>query len=265
VNNHEAKQILLLYRPTVDREDPDFAEALALTNADLELNTWFKQHCAFQNAARAAFNDIPIPEGLKEQILSERKAHLTLTSRRRALVAACAVVVIAFCGFLTFRTIWPPQPTLDYTFGNFHTNMIAIIIRYPKMDILTNNVKAIRSELANRGQSNLVFTPSVDKIVAMADIAGTGGKAMDWQDKPVAMICLNSGKNADPKKPDLFLFVVDNGSITGPPPGSTPVVTQDTKSPVSGKGIVSGSWTSGNKTYILAGLGDEDFLKQFLN
>jgi len=259
VNNHEAKQILLLYRPAVDREDPDFAEALALTNADLELNTWFKQHCAFQNAARAAFNDIPIPEGLKEQILSERKAHLTLTSRRRALVAACAVVVIAFCGVLSFRTIFPPKPTLDYSFANFHTNMIGVIIRYPVMDIPTNNVQAIRSYLAQHGQSNLVSTPAVDKIVQMPNIAGTGGKAVDWQDKPVAMICLNSGRNADPKKPDLFLFVVDNGSITGPPPGPTPVITQDRK------GIVSGSWTSGNKTYILAGLGDKDFLKQYFN
>jgi len=259
VNSQEAKQILLLYRPAVDREDPDFAEALALTNADLELNTWFKQHCAFQNAARAAFNDIPIPEGLKEQILSERKAHLTLTSRRRALVAACAVVVIAFCGVLSFRTIFPPKPTLDYSFANFHTNMIGVIIRYPVMDIPTNNVQAIRSYLAQHGQSNLVSTPAVDKIVQMPNIAGTGGKKLDWQDKPVAMICLNSGRNADPKKPDLFLFVVDNGSITGPPPGPTPVITQDRK------GIVSGSWTSGNKTYILAGLGDKDFLKQYFN
>jgi hypothetical protein len=57
---------------------------------------------------------------------------------------------------------------------------------------------------------------------------------------------------------------VDNSDIKAPP-GSTPIVTQDTKSPVSGKGIVSGSWTSGGKTYILAGLGDEDFLKQYLN
>lgn len=264
MNSQEAKQILLLYRPTVDHDDPDFAEALALTKADAELNTWFQQHCAFQNAASSAFNGIAVPEGLKEQILSERKAHLTLTSRRRALVAACAVVIIAFCGFLTFRTIWPPQPALDYTFGNFHTNMIGVIVRYPKMDILTNNVNAIRSYLANQGQSNLVSTPDVAKIAAMPNIAGTGGKALDWQDKQVAMICLNSGKNADPKKPDLFLFVVNNSDIKGPP-GPTPVVTQDIKGVVSGKGIVSGSWTSGGKTYILAGLGDEDFLKQYLN
>jgi len=260
VNSLEAKQVLLLYRPAVDRDDPDFTEALALTKADPALNTWFQQHCAFQNAAGSAFNDIPVPEGLKEQILSERKAHLTLTSRRRALVAACAVVVIAFCGVLSFRTIFPPKPTLDYSFANFHTNMIGVIIRYPVMDITTNNVQAIRSYLAQHGQSNLVSTPAVDKIVQTvqtANVAGTGGKVLDWQDKPVAMICLNSGKNANPKKPDLFLFVVDKSAVTGPPLGPTPVFTQVRR------GIVSGSWTSGDKTYILAGLGDEDFLKPY--
>jgi len=66
------------------------------------------------------------------------------------------------------------------------------------------------------------------------------------------------------QKADLFLFVVDNRSLTGPSPGPTPVITQDRKGIVSGS-IVSGSWTSGNKTYILAGLGDEDFLKQYFN
>ena len=258
MNSQEAKQILLLYRPAVDRDDPDFAEAMALAKADPELDNWFQQHCVFQNAASSAFKEIPIPEGLEEQILSERKAHLTLTFRRRALVAACAVVVIAFCGFLTFRSIFSPKPTLDYSFANFHTNMMAKIIRsYPKMDIETNNLQVIRSELANRGQSNLVFTPSVDKIVGKANIAGTGGKALDWQDKPVAMICLNSGKKGAPKMGDLFLFVVDKSAVTGPPLGPTPVFTQVRR------GIVSGSWTSGDKTYILAGLGDEDFLKPY--
>jgi hypothetical protein len=254
VNSQDAKQILLLYRPAVDRDDPDFAEALALTKADPELNTWFQQHCAFQNAASAAFNNIPVPEGFKEQILSERKAHLALTSRRRALVAACAVVVIAFCSFFTFRSIYPPEPPRDYSFANFHSDMIGLILRYPpKMDLLTNDLQALRQNLAEHGQSNLVFTAALDKT------AGTGCKALDWQDKPVAMVCFNSGTNGKPNTPDLFLFIVDKTAVKGPLPGPTPTVTQDRK------GIVSGSWTSGAKTYILAGLGDEDFIKQYFN
>jgi hypothetical protein len=134
--------------------------------------------------------------------------------------------------------------------------MIGKILRYPAMDIVTNNLQTIRSDLANRGQSNLVFTPSVDKIVQMPNIAGTGGKALDWQDKSVAMICLNSGKKGAPKTGDLFLFVVNNSALKGPAPGPTPVVSQ------ARKGIVSGSWTSGTKTYVLGALGSEDFLRE---
>jgi hypothetical protein len=252
VNSHEAKQILLLYRPAIDRDAPEFADAIALTRSDVELNAWFEQHCAFQNAASSAFNGIRIPEGLKEQILSERKAHFTLTSQRRMLVAACAMAVIAFCSVFTFRSIFPPKPSLDYSFGNFQTNMIATIIRYPgRMDLETNDLQALRQNLAEHGQSNLVFTAALNKT------AGTGCKKLDWQDKTVAMVCFNSGKNGNPKKPDLFLFVVDKTAIKGPPEAG-PEVKQVRR------GLVSSSWTSGDKTYVLAGWGNEEFLKPYL-
>jgi hypothetical protein len=161
------------------------------------------------------------------------------------------VFVIAFCSLFTFRTLFPPEPPRDYSFANFHTNMIGLIIRYPPtMDLLTNDLQALRQNLAEHGHSNLVFTAALDKT------AGTGCKALDWEDVKVAMVCLNSGKNGKPTTPDLFLFVVDKTVIKGPP-GTTPVVTQIRR------GIVSGSWTRGDKTYILAGLGDEDFLKPY--
>jgi hypothetical protein len=132
--------------------------------------------------------------------------------------------------------------------------MMAKIIRYPDMDIYTNNLQAIRSDLTKRGRGNLIssFTPALEKV------AGTGGKAVEWHEKPVAMICFNSGKKGVPKTGDLFLFIVDKTAIKNPPTSSTPVFAQFRK------GIVSGSWTSGEKTYVLAALGNEDFLKQYL-
>jgi len=253
VNSQEAKEILMLYRPAVDRDDPDFAEALALAKSDAELSTWFQQHCAFQNAASAAFNNIPVPPGLKEQILSERHAHLTLTTGRKILALASVAVILACVGIFAFNNI-QRGPVRDDSFATYYTNMMAKILRYPDMDIQTNNLQAIRMELAKRGQGNLAsspFTPSLEKV------AGTGGKALEWHDKPVSMICFNSGKNGKPTIPDLFLFIVDNTSIKTPPVSTSPVVAQFRK------GIVSRTWTSGDKTYILAGLGDEEFLKQY--
>lgn len=249
MNSLEAKEILLLYRPSVDGNDPEFSEALALTKSDPELAVWFQQHCAFQDAARSAFNDIPVPEALKEQILSECKAHLTLNSRRRALVGACAIMVIAFVGVITFRSFQAPKP--DTSFASFHSRMIGMILRYPKMDIETNDLQAIRQELAKHGQTpNLAFTAPLDKT------SGTGCATLTWHDKQVSMVCFNSGKNGAPKKPDLFLFVIDKGALKDPPPRD-PKITQVRKS------LVSGSWTSGDKIYVLAALGGEDFLRQY--
>src|SRR5438045_2813900 len=83
MNSQQAKEILGLYRPgTADQQDADFAAALALAKSDATLQGWFEEHCALQAALQAKFRQIPIPEGLKEQILSERKAHINLPSRR---------------------------------------------------------------------------------------------------------------------------------------------------------------------------------------
>lgn len=252
MNSQEAKEILLLYRPAVDREEAEFAEALALARTDPELAAWFQQHCAFQNAAGVAFKQIPVPEGLKEQILSERKSHLTLSSRRGALVAACSLAVIAVASYFTYRTLVPASPPRDYSFNNFRDGMMSKVIRYPKMDLLTNDLQAIRQNLNEHGQNNLVFTQPLNHT------EGTGCATFDWNDKPVAMICFNSGKNGRPKSPDLFLFIADRKSIENPPP-ATPVIAR-----AHGvKNLICGSWTSGDKVYVLGALGDEQFLKQY--
>lgn len=255
MNSQEAKEMLLLFRPAVDHDDPEFAEAVALAKSDPELAEWFQQHCAFQNAAASAFGDIRVPDGLKEQILSERKAHLTLSSRRRALVAVCSLGVIAVAGFFTFRTLVPPSPSRDYSFNNFHDGMMSKIIRYPKMDLYTNDLQAIRQNLAQNGQTNLALAPFT---APLEKTDGTGCASFEWQEKPVAMICFNSGKKGTSKSPDLFLFIADRSSITNPPAGM-PVIAHAHGM----KNLISASWSSGNKVYVLGALGDEAFLKQY--
>jgi hypothetical protein len=112
-------------------------------------------------------------------------------------------------------------------------------------------LQAIRQELAKHGQPNLAITPPLEKT------EGTGCATLDWQDKPVAMICFNSGKNGNPKKPDLFLFIADKSSIKNPPESAVIAHSRAVKK------LVSRSWSSGDKTYVLAAFGDEEFLKQY--
>ena len=72
MNLNEAKTVLLLYRPgTADAEDPQVAEALALAKQSPELARWLAEHTARQASLRGQFRRIPVPAGLKEQILAE--------------------------------------------------------------------------------------------------------------------------------------------------------------------------------------------------
>ena len=73
MTNEQAREILILFRHgQEDADDAEFVEALAVAKEDFELAHWFEEHCALQLAVRAYFRQIPIPEGLKERILSER-------------------------------------------------------------------------------------------------------------------------------------------------------------------------------------------------
>lgn len=252
MNSHQAKEILHLYRPgTRDGDDPEVREALARTQLDSELARWFEQHCALQLALRAKFRQIPVPDGLKQQILSERKAHFSFASRRTAVVAALAFATLLLLAGAASLLI---RPGLDNSFANFRLRMAGSVVRsYPKMDLLTTNLTEIRTYLAaNRGLADYVLPAPLEAT------AGTGCKVLSWHGRPVSMVCFNSGALASPGGADLFLFVIDRSKVRKPPAGNAPQFTRLSPS------LVVASWAQGDKAYVLAGTGDEAFLRRFL-
>lgn len=250
MNKEQAKEILILYRPrTADPQDPEMAEALALTRSDPELARWFEHHCALQAALQAKFRQIPVPEGLKEQILSERKARMATWLRRPMVRLALALAtILLFTGVAVF---WL-QPREDTTFSGFRHRIAQTVLRqYPKMDLVTNDLGQIRQFLAQKGRGDYVLPQGLNRT------ASTGCALLTWQGRPVTMICFNSGKTANPAAPDLFLFVVARPDVPNAP---APGVAQFAQ---TGR-LVTASWTQGDKTYLLGAIGDEDFLRQYL-
>ncbi len=252
MNSHQAKEILTLYRPgTADGDDPEIREALAQTRTDAELADWFEQHCDLQSAIRAKFREIAVPDGLKQQILSERKAHSIFASRRSTVVAALAfagVVVLAGVATLLVR------PRVDDSFANFQLRLAGSAVRsYPKMDLLTTNLTEIQTYLAaNHGLADYALpTP-------LASTPGTGCKVLSWHGRPVSMVCFNSGANPNPQAADLFLFIIERSKVRQPPASEVPQFTRLSPS------LVVAGWTKGDKAYVLAGTGDEAFLRRFL-
>lgn len=247
MNSQQAKEILLLYRPGLN-DDPEMAAALAVAKTDAELERWLGEHMASQEALRAKFRQIPVPEGLKEQILSERQAHTTLSFRRGVLVTASILAVIALSAVLL--SILRPHP--EKSFANFRSRMVGIVARaYPKMDLETNDLNQIRAYLTTRQAPSDYSLPT-----RLQQTTSTGCAVLQWRGKTVSMVCFNSGTGPKAPAPDLFLFVVNRSDVPNAPDSATPQFSQSNR-------VALASWSDQNKTYILAAFGEESALKQY--
>jgi hypothetical protein len=252
VNSEQAKEILTLYRPgTADSSDPDFSVALGQAKRDPELGRWLEQHCAGYERTREKFRQIPVPAGLKEQILSERKIHTTKQVRLKVALAVATFAVAVGLGVLIGTIHLTPRE--DLTFNGFRNRMAKTVSRgdYPVMDLVGADLKQIHGYLAANERGDYALPPTLERTRT------TGCALLKWQNNPVAMICFNSGRNKDPKQPDLFLFIITRAQVPGAPQGKVPQYTQLNQ-------LTTASWSAGDKTYILGTLSGRDLLQTVL-
>lgn len=252
MNSQQAKQILALCRPgTADEADLSFSEALRFCEQDPEVKTWFAAHCAQYAAIRGKFKQVPVPEGLKEQILAERRVHTAPQWRRPAvLIAALAVVAV----LAMLASFWLPQGGgEDLGFTGFLNRMASTARRGYGMELATNNPAEVRAYLARKQ------APADYSLPASLQSAALNGCAItDWQGAKVSMICFYSGRPLPPgQTTDLWLFVADPASVQGAPASTSLTVTR-----VSGASAAS--WTAGGRTYVLVADGNEEFLRKYL-
>jgi hypothetical protein len=242
----EARQILLLHRPGVEESgDPQMAEALAMTRRDPELSRWFEEHCAFQNAMREKFRQMEVPSHLKEEILSrmepERKIVRPAFWLRPAWLATAAAAAVLILGF----GAWWLKPAHPDRFANYESRMVGAVLREYTMDIQTNNLRAVRQHLAAEGAPRDYSIPR-----GLQKLTLTGGGTLHWRGNPVAMVCYDRGD-----KQMLFLFVMDRSAVKDAPPEAPETATV--------LGLSTASWSAGDKTYLLAGSPEPDFLKKY--
>jgi uncharacterized membrane protein YbaN (DUF454 family) len=246
MNRDEAKQVLLLYRPgTADAEDPEIVQAMAVAREDHELAHWFEQHRRFQVAMREKFRQIQAPEHLKMALLAQQRIIHPVPWWQRPAWLSAAAAVIVLLGALVF---WPKPPHFD-RFADYQEMMISMAVRGYDMDWRTPEMNELRSKIQQRGApADYAVPPSLEKLKL------TGGAAFPWRSNPVAMVCFDRGDSQM-----VFLFVIKRAGIKDPPP-STPKLETVNK-------YMAASWTSGDKTYVLAGpkeAGQQEFLKRYL-
>ena len=254
MNAQTAKEILRLYRPgTTDADDPEFLEALEFVQRDENLRRWFEEHRATQEIIRSRFKLIPVPEALREQIISERPKPPLGVSRREALALA---VFVATTLLVCFALLWsrpsrPGQPTDDLT--AFQSRMANTVLRsYPVMDLVTNDLTQIHAYLTQQVPNGDYILPSgITKATAI------GCVVTSWSGRDVSMICFKSGRPMRPgQSSDVWLFVIDRAAISNAPAAGSPLMTKVNR-------LATEIWTQDGKTYLLAVDGDEDLLKSY--
>jgi hypothetical protein len=251
MNHEQAKEILTLYRPgTADADDAYFCEARTLCEIDPGLKLWFDEHRAAHLALRARFKQIPVPEGLKEQILAERKIHTTPVWRRPLVVLAA---VAAFAVLLGLASLWLPRREVT-AFQHYRTRMTSTARRTYGMELETASLDRIRSFFEQQHATADYVLPAALQQKAQA----IGCARLHWQGQTVSMICFKSGRPLPPDQPsDVWLLVAQPGAMPGAPASSTPVLAEV-------NGAWTASWKDGNAVYILIAEGNEEFLHQYL-
>lgn len=275
MNNEEAKKILSLYRPgTPDQTDPSFADAREKATPaspdgktagapEQELAQWFKDHSTSYDSIRKKFKEIPVPAGLREQILAEVKPKPeNVVALRPSLLLRLAAAIVVCLGlgayfwhaFRSSPSATPP-PTVAIqsdTFDHYRDAVTAAAVR-PYDIFKTNDLQAINAFFSAHGAPASYTLPE-----GLSSAKLVGCSLVNWEGRHAAMICFKSGRPLAPgQKMDLWFFVGDTTSLQGVPTDATPSVAKV-------QTLTTASWTKDGKVYVLAGAGDEAFLRKYL-
>ncbi len=241
MNSAEAKKILIACRPgTDDLRTSEAVEALEWMRRDAELLRWWEQQRAWHDRVRESFAGIPVPSGLHDRILARAKIIEVPWWRQRVVWPAAAVLVLLAALAVL---LWPSRD--EATFQTFRSRMVRNVLRQYSMGIVTNDREQIRSYLeAQQAPADYLLPPGLERLPAL------GGGALGWQERRASMVCLDSQTQGT-----LFLFIVEGASVRGAPvrPEFAAI-----------KSLMTVSWSSGGKTFVLAGTGSEDWLRSFL-
>jgi hypothetical protein len=251
VNNQEAKRILALFRPgSADEQDPSFDEARQLAKTDPELARWFEAHCQTYLLLRQRFQAIPIPPGLKEQILSERKIQRPLFQRYWRPLLAMAAVVVLLLG-LDFGL--NPFHSAKGRYAAYRKRMIKSALGGYYMDLTTSDPVRIRAFLTTNHAPADYPLPAGLKTAAVV-----GCVVSSWQGNPVSMVCFKTGRPLAPgDQSDLWLFVTSRQSLASASAPAAPVFDRVNKA-------TTASWSDDHNNYLLAVEGDQALLRKYL-
>jgi len=247
MNSQQAKEFLMRHRPVAGAPlEPDLAEALEQVKQDPDLARWFERHQMLQSVIRDRLRQISPPADLKDRILAGMAGEKIVWWRNPVFQGLAAAATIALAATLAWSLF---QPREDNSFPAYREAMVRGVQRLYGMDIETNDVEAIRGFLAgNNGHADYQAPAGLERL------PHAGCAIMRWRNKRVSMVCYESGSETDL----FYLLVVNRDEFTDAPPDEPPLFDRIGR-------LTAASWSRGDKTYILAGSGDANSLRQYLS
>ncbi len=242
MNRDEAKVILQSYRPNdQDRDDPRFAEALALSERDPELKRWFEEQRAFDTMMQSHLQAIPVPAGLKQKLLARpRIISLEYLWNWRPALAMAASLVLLAGGFAFW---WKSRPV------NFSVFAQEIASRSwdlcPHCQYETKDLAQVKAWLAGRDAESNFQIPA-----ALHHAQIRGCSVVHWRGHQVPVLCMYEGPR------HMHLLVAEELLVSGGPGENQPTLE------IAGT-IRTASWKSRDKTYVLTGFTVHAFVKKF--
>jgi uncharacterized membrane protein YbaN (DUF454 family) len=244
MNNQQAKQTLVLYRPGAQSEpDEEMTAALAQTAKSPELDQWFVRQRAFNGVIQGRLRGLNPPADLKDRILAQRLPAKGIVWWRRPqmlALAASIVLLLALTGY------WiNPRP--DNDFAAYRARMAKTALREYRMDMVSSDLQQIGTFLAQHGSpSDYALSPELKRL------PGLGCALLKWQSQPVSMICFRKGQAER-----LWLFVTTQAAL-----GHAPATPKAAFAQVGRLGTAT--WSQDGKTYLLAGIGNPQLLRKYL-
>jgi hypothetical protein len=195
--------------------------------SDPAISKLHEQQKEFNARVHEELEAIPVPTTLRDQILARRKI-VTVPRWRSAqpLLAIAAALVILGVGLF----YWMPSRE-DTSLAGFRSRMVGFAVREYRMDVFTNDFTEVKHFLAQQKKpADFSLPPGLAKLPLK------GGAAMNWQGKPVSMVCFASAA-----KTTLYMFVLNE-----------PLSSSSVR-PEAVKGLNTVTWSTDGKTFLLAG------------
>jgi hypothetical protein len=238
----EAREILETVRPAGPvGGDSRVAEALRLAAQDPGLSQLLERQRAFDSALQAGIHAIPVPPGLRNAILAERKIiRPHFWQDWRTATAAAAASILLFVG----GSVAINRSTAG--FAAFRTELVAESwAGDPHLDIESTDLGQIRRWLARTNVASDFKLPA-----ALSEVRVHGARVFEADGQQVALLCLADGAK------HFHLFVLDRPQFSDLPADGVP----DFEKCGAWK---TTSWRQGNSVYVLTGMNYPAFVSKF--